>query len=414
VEEGREAPSASEPDREADAVHVMTIYGAKGLDFEHVYLAQINKRTGAFGSSPAAVLRRFEGLAELSLFGWSTPSFQRAEDCRELQARAERVRLLYVAMTRAKQRLVVSGGWSEPGETIDPLQASTLADLVAHRGDPEVIRDLIERGVDREAGMDPGVSWVIPALAEFPDPDSEHRHGGCPLVVGDDVVTADAEAIAAARLRAHRRMDQPWTAAASDAAQRSLDRMETEFEEDDGAARPRVGRSAAAAIGTAVHHLFETIDLACDLDIQVGERRQALIDAAAAGLEPDEAQEVEGRLERLMDRLPTSQLLRRLSELAPTIVARELPVLLRPSVNDGTSVISGAVDLVYRDPSDGCVVIADYKTDRAENDAEIAGRVEKYRPQLETYARALEEALSLEHTPHRELWFLQADRIVRL
>jgi ATP-dependent exoDNAse (exonuclease V) beta subunit len=146
----------------------------------------------------------------------------------------------------------------------------------------------------------------------------------------------------------------------------------------------------------------------------VGERRQALIDAAAAGLEPDEAQEVEGRLERLMDRLPTSQLLRRLSELAPTIVARELPVLLRPSIDDGTSVISGAVDLVYRDPSDGCVVIADYKTDRAENDAEIAGRVEKYRPQLETYARALEEALSLEQTPHRELWFLQADRIVRL
>jgi len=414
VEEGREAPSASEPDREADAVHVMTIYGAKGLDFEHVYLVQIQKRTGAFGSLPAAVLRRFEGLAELSLFGWSTPSFQRAEDCRELQARAERVRLLYVAMTRAKQRLVVSGGWSEPGETIDPLQASTLADLVAHRGDPEVIRDLIERGVDREAGVDPGVSWVIPALAEFPDPDSEHRHGGGPSVVGDDVVAADAEAIASARLRANRRMDQPWTVAASDAAHRSLDRMETEFEEDDGAARPRMGRSAAAAIGTAVHHLFETIDLEGDLGIQVGERRQALIDEAAAGLDPDEAQEVEGRLGRLIDRLPTSRLLRRLSELAPTIVARELPVLLRPTLEDGTSVISGAVDLVYSDPSDDHLVIADYKTDQAESDAEIAGRVEKYRPQLETYARALEEALSLEKTPRCELWFLHADRIVRL
>ena len=34
-----------------------------------------------------------------------------------------------------------------------------------------MISDLIERGIDREAGMDPGVSWVIPALAEIPDPD---------------------------------------------------------------------------------------------------------------------------------------------------------------------------------------------------------------------------------------------------
>ncbi len=77
VEEGREAPTASEPDRDADAVHVMTIYGAKGLDFEHVYLAQIHKRTGGFGSGPQAVLRRYEGAAEFRLFGWPTPNLAR-------------------------------------------------------------------------------------------------------------------------------------------------------------------------------------------------------------------------------------------------------------------------------------------------------------------------------------------------
>ena len=64
VEEGREAPTVSEPDRDSDAVHVMTIYGAKGLDFEHVYLAQIHKETGSFGT-PEAVLHRVDGVAEL-------------------------------------------------------------------------------------------------------------------------------------------------------------------------------------------------------------------------------------------------------------------------------------------------------------------------------------------------------------
>jgi ATP-dependent exoDNAse (exonuclease V) beta subunit len=43
VEEGRENTLPLPPDLEADAVHVMTIHGAKGLDFEHVYVAQIHK-----------------------------------------------------------------------------------------------------------------------------------------------------------------------------------------------------------------------------------------------------------------------------------------------------------------------------------------------------------------------------------
>jgi len=413
VEEGREAPSASEPDREADAVHVMTIYGAKGLDFEHVYLAQIHKKTGGFGA-PTAVLRRFEGAAELSLFGWSTPDFSRAEERRELQARAERVRLLYVAMTRAKQRLVVSGGWSEPGEIVNPLQASTLADLVAHRGDPGVIGDLIERGVDREAGLDPGVSWVIPALAEFPDPDSGSHDGGRPPAVGDDVVDADAVAIATARRSANRRMAQSWTTAASDAAHRSLDRMETELDEETAHVRSSVGRSLAAAVGTAAHQLLESIDLGCNLADQVIERRQDVIEGAVVGLDPNLVREARERLEDMVDHLVASECLRRLGELAPDIVARELSVFLRPIDNSGTSVVSGAVDLVYRDPEDGRLVIADYKTDRVKTDAEIAGRVERYTPQLEVYARALEGALDLEYPPRAELWFLHADRIVRL
>jgi ATP-dependent exoDNAse (exonuclease V) beta subunit len=95
-------------------------------------------------------------------------------------------------------------------------------------------------------------------------------------------------------------------------------------------------------------------------------------------------------------------------------VARELEVFREPDDDDGTSVISGAVDLVYTDPSDRRLVVADYKTDAVEDDAEIAERVERYRPQLETYARALEEALALEKRPSTELWFLHSDRIVRL
>jgi len=76
--------------------------------------------------------------------------------------------------------------------------------------------------------------------------------------------------------------------------------------------------------------------------------------------------------------------------------------------------VSGIIDLVYRDPGDGRLVVADFKTDALETDAEIEGRIEAYSSQLEIYARALEEALDLDYRPYTELWFLHPDQIVRL
>lgn len=412
VEEGREAPTTSEPDRDADAVHVMTIYGAKGLDFEHVYLAQIHKRTGGFGTA-AAVVRRLDDRAELSLFGWSSPAFVRAEQLRDRQTRAERVRLLYVAMTRAKQRLVVSGGWAEPGELVEAIEADTLAKLIAHRADPEHLVNLIERGVDREAGGDPCVSWYLPALAGDLRAPMGVREAAA--TTADRVVVArDAKVIAEAREAAVRRMRSGWTEAASGAAHRLSRRLETEIDGENPTEARSSRPGVAATVGTAIHHLLEGLDLSEDLEAQVSERAEAVIAGAVSELDRVAAGEATLRLEKLLGGMCRGGILERLAGLAPVIVARELPVFLRPEEDDGTSVISGAVDLVYRDPGDGRLVIADYKTDRVESEAEIAGRVERYRPQLETYARAVEEALALGYRPRAELWFLEVDRIVRL
>ena len=413
VEEGREAPTVSEPDRDSDSVHVMTIYGAKGLDFKHVYLAQIHKETGSFGT-PEAVLHRVDGVAELKLFGWPSLGFGAAERRRELQAHAEQVRLLYVAMTRAKQRLVVSGGWPAPGTEIDPLDAGTLADLVARRADPEAIERLTERGFDREADREPGVRWVLPAFIEDdrrrPDDELDEPTTG---VDGRSVV-ADVVAIAQARELAAARMGARWSRPASDAAHRLGARRDTDFDADATVQARRPTRGAAAAVGTAVHRLLETLDLGAELVAQVDARRRSVMDDVTSEIGADECGDVESRLESLIDRISRGGCLSRLAELAPRVASRELEIFRRPDDDDGTSVISGAIDLVYRDPDDGRLVIADYKTDAVEDEVEVAERVERYRPQLETYARALEEALALDEKPHTELWFLHADRIVRL
>ncbi|MFL6291760.1 MAG: PD-(D/E)XK nuclease family protein, partial [Thermoanaerobaculia bacterium] len=103
-----------------------------------------------------------------------------------------------------------------------------------------------------------------------------------------------------------------------------------------------------------------------------------------------------------------SGLLVRLRELREHVLARELPVLLPPS-GHAVGVVSGTIDLLYRDPATGRLVVADYKTDNPEV---VEARAAVYAPQGATYVRALKDALALEEPPRFELWFLQADRVV--
>ncbi len=68
---------------------------------------------------------------------------------------------------------------------------------------------------------------------------------------------------------------------------------------------------------------------------------------------------------------------------------------------------SGVLDLLYRDPQTGDLVVADYKTDALGSPEALEERARSYAPQGLLYCRAVEQALELPQLPRFELWFLR-------
>ena len=69
----------------------------------------------------------------------------------------------------------------------------------------------------------------------------------------------------------------------------------------------------------------------------------------------------------------------------------------------------GNIDLLYRDPETGAVVVADFKTEwLGDSDPEKAAR--QHVDQGRVYVRAVQAALSLELMPLFEVWFIEGNQ----
>ena len=411
AEEGRPLAAAE------DAVRVMTIHKAKGLDFTHVYLMQAQKRSR--GEAPAELdVAEIEGRFEYVLFGAATPGWHTVDERRQRVAAAELVRTLYVAMTRAKDRLVVAGIFPAEGSP-RRSRARSHMDILSHRETPEGgLRGVAARvrlgGGSHEDGA--GARWVFPALR--PGPASPEAPGPAFELPSPSEVSRQAEVLAQLGRDAEARQARAFAVPASGEAHARLRESLIERADEEEVAPLRASgaesrRTPSAAVGVAVHRVLEMLDLGGDLSAQIAVAGRSLPTLLEGLVHPGRRREAMERAREVLGRLASGRLLARLKAIGPNVVARELPVLLPPGAGPGAPVgfVSGTIDLVYRDPSSGELVIADYKTDEVATDEDVARKVAAYASQGAAYRRALTEALRLDTEPRFELWFLQGDRI---
>lgn len=397
----REAEEARPKDTALDAVQVLTIHKAKGLDFAHVYVADLD-RSSPVSHVPICDVETVNGCTSYAFFGTATPGYEDVESARERVAAAERVRTLYVAMTRARERLVLSGPLPAAPHPPPWAKCKSHMQLLAHsiaEGVPAELEAAHAAG-ESSRTIDDNL-WILPASTR------PARTATRSTDQDDDEFDVERSilSLAKARAAARARMERPWSSAAS----ASVDHGPSAEVESTSV----LDRSEATAVGRAFHRLLEALAAPSGWAMEEAELRAMLARFLERELDGGSASHALAAATALLDRFVAGALHEKLTQLGGDVIARELPVILPPFSGDAgsedaaTRFVSGTIDLVYRERSTGEIVIADYKTDSAPTALSVA----RYAAQGRAYQRAVREALDLDRDPRFELWFVAEDRI---
>lgn len=352
TEEGESALA----DEGLDAVRIMSIHKAKGLEWKVVFLPDLHRESKG-GRSEAVRYDWPQGVLGLRAGRLASLGGAALEHLNRLREREESRRLLYVAMTRARERLVLSGGAAfKPHTHLD-----TLSIALAEAGGPSL-------GTASGMIQVDGLKFDVIRERWEPRPFRPAVRSGSGKGKPPDWKAVD---------RRWSEREAEATALAGERRVTSPSRLQ-EAEKRIVPAADEAERARAASTGTLCHLVLERLEFGKpDLE--------TLIPACAQELgveDPSEAREI-------LAGFVKTPAFRRLA--GAEVLARELP-FLRP--HEG-GLLQGVIDLVAR--MDGRVLVIDYKSDREEK----AG---KYGEQKRHYLAAVRDLLGEKKAEFRLLY----------
>ena len=348
-EEGQAESESRVMEEQNDAVRVMSIHKAKGLDFPIVIVAGLGltrrPRNSSFLSDPhrrksfAASIRMRDSRVHTP--GWT----ELAEEDRKRDD-AELVRLLYVALTRARDRLIVcthTRGWKKSAEGKPQLDANGsrlqplcffLSECYCGGSEARILDEkVLDAATVRPRAVPPGIrDWGAIARRQYDELARLLRETPSSI----DAVAATGEG-------------------------REVD------------AEP----SRAARLGIAFHDAMEKADSGLD--------DRALVSEPGARLKLDPAAVRD--LEQMLRLTRHSALFERVTRArrSGARILKELP-FVRPL--SGGAIEEGKIDLLFEEPEG--YVLVDYKTDEYPAGADIETLFrEKHGKQILQYVQAL-------------------------
>ena len=372
--EGARITEIAVPETDDDAVRIMTMHAAKGLEFPIAILLGLEQSPS--GTRQAVFFDSSTGLTEVKLGGLQTPGYGALVEQERAHAATELVRLAYVGATRARDHLMVSMYQSTARG--NRHGAGIVAKIAGLGEDVALPHTRASASVD--GGLRFQASMVgAAALPEYaPDTWQQKRTESVLHRSFPQAVTATSVAKALAPSEAD---------------------IEDKDAERDSEATDRAGRGGTA-FGSALH---EVLQVAVDrMSNRLPLADEAAVDEVLAELDPGIEQLAQecatdygvsaagaGDIARLADRALRSPAV--LAGLMAPQLWSEIPVAATIDTPRGPVVMEGIIDLLYRD-HDGQLVILDYKSDRVDSDSAVEVKLDHYRMQGAAYAAAVERA----------------------
>jgi ATP-dependent exoDNAse (exonuclease V) beta subunit len=362
------------PELDDRAVRIMTIHGAKGLEFPITILSGMTTKPAGARTGPSLVWEA--GRPEVKLrTNVATANHDPRADIEVEMDRYEKLRLLYVACTRARDHLVVACHHKAGDDS--------FAGIITRLGGTKDAARTLPPGSGETTDMAVQLAWVPPpaddrdawlrAREEVLAPQRRSR-----VTSATAIATAVATAEQGERGVAAGGGDTGDRAGSSDTAGTGgtgggLD----EAVESGGVVVMRRRGRAGTAIGRAVHATLQVLDLADPVGIDEQAAQQAYLE----GVSPSSA-----TVAALVRSALNSDAVR---EAAAGVHHKELYVCAPVEAR----VIEGYVDLLIETP-DGLVIV-DYKTDTVSSEVAVDEKLALYEIQGAAYALALEAATGM-------------------
>jgi len=411
-----------------NAVQIFTIHGAKGLEAPIVAVYNANSGAGGFGgglSFDTALGMSFKMLRareDGTMEHLSTPLYHIASEKDRLAEEAESKRLLYVALTRAKDHLIIAGKCNETAKgemkkpqgflwmMLESLNAEGKNLLVLPSLDlPMQKLDILkgEELTQRE------VQFRIPIirareqfLANFPSDSAQHRphneerqqnrHGIFveslavgqnlsasvnlpPMLLGTLSSSIEGDFYSASQLQLFRRnpdeYERLYRLGLPPADDQGFFTGRASGTDDDG--DETLGTTAGESIHAVLQHL--PLWMNADGDVQPSEFQRTLervLPATRRTFTPA----LHARIQRETQAVASTPLVRRYAE-ALLGAQYEYPIMMPL----GADFLIGAIDVLVKTPS-GALEIWDWKTNRVGAGRDMDRLLAEYRLQLEVYA----------------------------
>lgn len=408
--------TAARPSENADIVRIMTVHQSKGLEFPICILADMQHAFNERDNTESVLISSSAGLGmkrrtEDGISVYDTASRRAAVITSERMGRSEEMRVLYVALTRAKENLVMVTSVPNPEKGLAKVAVECG---IGERANPfAVLR------------MNNFSDLVLTALMRHPAADELRKLSGVdvPIFLPEKdrfklkVVVSDSESFMAESANEQKiaakpvffdevceRLDYsdprsvlssvPAKRAASDGSERGINR---EYFASSRPAFMSSGGLTPAQRGTATHKFMQFSNYAAaraDIESELAR----LVDGGFLSEEEGKAVNVSAAkrffMSSLAERIFASDNVMREKKFAALFPAKFFYPELTGEAAEEKIVVQGIADCVFVE--DGKLVIVDYKTDTGV-DAEAL--LDRYSAQLGIYREALSQALG---TPVKE------------